>query len=706
MKTSIVIATFNKFEYTEQCIASIREYTPAGSYEIIVVDNHSTDNTVEWLKAQSDIISIVNEENLGFPIACNQGIEVASGDNILLLNNDTIVAPRWLENMLVCLYSDDSIGAVGPVTNSCSNLQQIEVPYDSIESMVEFAEQYNCSDPTKWEERIRLIGFCMLIKKQAINKIGLLDERFTPGNLEDDDYSHRLRVAGYRLILCKDTFIHHFGSMSFKENVQNYIDLIMRNRKKFCDKWGYDPYIACTKWDALVELIDYEHDKEIRVLELGCHYGETLLSVKKRFPNAQLFGIEPNQYEANIASAFASVQVGPLNSLRGMYEEHSFDVILMGENFEKYMDESTLRTVKGYLREEGQFLAYVPNIMHHQIIQSFFTGEINREKLAGFHYSEISAHFERCGFGQVHYQLVRSSPMSQEDSLFEVCQAYCSTTPISLFESSHFLVHARVETAEDELRRAIEGLVNSESPIYNLSKIRKQDVNNVISFIQSHYSEPSMLLNFVAIQFLESKEDENVMSLLNRAYELDPTNTTTIFNLGMTMYTLGHNELALDWWSQIPDKDEKLIRWIADIEDEMNKERKIDRELGFLLRRLDFCIDEEEAVAELSKKLEDEQILIERILERIEIDVMNKTGVLNMLAAQLFNQGYLDNALIIFDRVLSMNPQDVDSLFNISYILYLQGKIEQSFSLIKKIENPGEHINQLRDLILEEINYE
>ncbi|MNO05306.1 hypothetical protein D3C81_2266360 [compost metagenome] len=53
-----------------------------------------------------------------------------------------------------------------------------------------------------------------------------------------------------------------------------------------------------------------------------------------------------------------------------------------------------------------------------------------------------------------------------------------------------------------------------------------------------------------------------------------------------------------------------------------------------------------------------------------------------------------------------MNPQDVDSLFNISYILYLQGKIEQSFSLIKKIENPGEHINQLRDLILEEINYE
>ena len=86
--TSIVILTFNKIDYTIKCIESIRKYTSLGSYEIIVVDNASTDGTKEWLKAQGDIIKIFNKENLGFPKGCNQGIEIATGNEILLLNND------------------------------------------------------------------------------------------------------------------------------------------------------------------------------------------------------------------------------------------------------------------------------------------------------------------------------------------------------------------------------------------------------------------------------------------------------------------------------------------------------------------------------------------------------------------------------------------------------------------------------------------
>ena len=91
--TSIVILTYNKLNYTKKCIESIRKYTCKESYEIIVVDNASTDGTIEWLKTQSDIITIFNKENLGFPKGCNQGIEIAQGSEILLLNNDVIVTP-------------------------------------------------------------------------------------------------------------------------------------------------------------------------------------------------------------------------------------------------------------------------------------------------------------------------------------------------------------------------------------------------------------------------------------------------------------------------------------------------------------------------------------------------------------------------------------------------------------------------------------
>ncbi len=171
--------TYNKLEYTKLCIDSIRKYTKSGTYEIIVVDNNSTDDTKEWLKEQNDIKLILNNENLGFPGGCNVGIKIAQKDNdILLLNNDTVVTPRWLENLKKCLYSDEYVGAVGAVTNNCANYQAIKTEYESIDEMIAFANKYNISDLSKWEQKVRLIGFCMLIKRVAIDKIGLLDEKF------------------------------------------------------------------------------------------------------------------------------------------------------------------------------------------------------------------------------------------------------------------------------------------------------------------------------------------------------------------------------------------------------------------------------------------------------------------------------------------------------------------------------------------------
>jgi O-antigen biosynthesis protein len=238
MKTSIIILTYNKLSYTKECIESIRKYTENGTYEIIVVDNHSEDATVDWLKDQEDIIKILNSENLGFPKGCNQGILISTGDNILLLNNDTVVTYNWLSNLTECLYSADNIGAVGPVTNYCSNAQTISISYPSMEEMQDFARLFNVSNPQKWEQRPRLVGYCLLIKKKVTDYIGLLDERFSPGNYEDNDYCHRMLLIGFKIILCKDTFIHHYGSKSFNDNFQVYMNLLETNRIKYEEKWS------------------------------------------------------------------------------------------------------------------------------------------------------------------------------------------------------------------------------------------------------------------------------------------------------------------------------------------------------------------------------------------------------------------------------------------------------------------------------------
>ena len=245
-KTSIIILSYNTQELLQLCLASIHEYTEAGTYEIIVVENGSEDGSAEWLKEQQGLICIYNDENRGFPKGCNQGLKAATGTELLLLNSDTVVTKDWLKNLRRALCSSPKVGAVGCVTNYCSNNQRIEAAYKNIEEMLAFAADYNKSDPALWEKRTKLVGFCYLFKREVLEKIGFLDERFSPGNYEDDDFSLRILQAGYDLLLCRDTFIHHFGSASFEKKlkVQNEAEMrerynatLMRNRTIFFQKW-------------------------------------------------------------------------------------------------------------------------------------------------------------------------------------------------------------------------------------------------------------------------------------------------------------------------------------------------------------------------------------------------------------------------------------------------------------------------------------
>lgn len=248
--TSIVILSYNTLLMTQMCIESIRSFTDEGTYEIIVIDNASTDGSAEWISKQPDIKYILNKENKGFPKGCNQGMAIAEGSEILLLNSDVIVTPRWLEQLKKALYSSDKIGAVGCLTNKCSNCQSIPVPYDqdnfSIDELIDFSNKFNRSNSSKWLPYLFLVGFCMLFKTSVYKSIGEMDEMFSPGNYEDDDYSVRIRLAGYQILLCQDTFIHHFGSASFFKSMNKseyvnkakiYENILIKNKTYFLDKW-------------------------------------------------------------------------------------------------------------------------------------------------------------------------------------------------------------------------------------------------------------------------------------------------------------------------------------------------------------------------------------------------------------------------------------------------------------------------------------
>ncbi|WP_342552643.1 glycosyltransferase family 2 protein [Paenibacillus sp. FSL R7-0652] len=240
--TSIVIPTYNGLSLLKPCVDAIRTHTgECTPYEIIVVDNGSTDGTAEYC-AMERIRFVRLPENRGFPAACNAGLRAACGDELLLLNNDVTVTARWLENMRTALYSDERIGIIGPVTNYASGTQQVDVVFRNVEHFQELAAAHNVSDASRWKEVRRIVGLCMLIKRSVLDAVGWLDEAYSPGHYEDDDYCYRARLQGFRLLVCGDVLVHHQGSASFqKTDPHEWKLLLERNRSIFINKWHVDP---------------------------------------------------------------------------------------------------------------------------------------------------------------------------------------------------------------------------------------------------------------------------------------------------------------------------------------------------------------------------------------------------------------------------------------------------------------------------------
>jgi GT2 family glycosyltransferase/glycosyltransferase involved in cell wall biosynthesis len=241
---SIIIVTYNNIDYTRLCLESIVRKTAYPNFELILVDNASTDGTPEFLRefaAKHDRVRLVlNDTNHGFAKANNLGLKVASGEFIVFLNNDTVVPSGWLSRLLYYLRNE-RIGMVGPVTNSSGNESRISVDYNSINEMDAFAEAYTRRHEGSTFEIHMLALFCVALRRSVILEVGDLDERFGIGMFEDDDYATRVRARGYSIICAEDVFVHHWGGASFSRlDRADYQKLFAENKEKFETKWGMD----------------------------------------------------------------------------------------------------------------------------------------------------------------------------------------------------------------------------------------------------------------------------------------------------------------------------------------------------------------------------------------------------------------------------------------------------------------------------------
>lgn len=230
MRASIVIPVRDGLAITSCCLESIADHT--ADVEVIVIDNGSGPEMREYLAQRCPTV-IRNDRNRGWPMACNQGMAKATGEFVILLNNDTEVTPGWLDRLLAP-FQDPRIGLTGPMSDNVSGPQNagIRADWQIAASCLASAKA------GKWRETDRLVGFCLAIRREVIDQIGGFDPRFGLGNFDDDDYSLRARISGWKLAIAEDCFVHHVGGATFAALGVDYQESVTTNRMRFQRKWA------------------------------------------------------------------------------------------------------------------------------------------------------------------------------------------------------------------------------------------------------------------------------------------------------------------------------------------------------------------------------------------------------------------------------------------------------------------------------------
>lgn len=239
-KVAIITLCYNKLkEATEPYLNSLYEFTDINLFDLYLVDNGSKDGTVDFIKEfqkkYDNIRLIENPENLGYSKGNNIGIkEALKGDYqyIGLLNNDILFTPDWLFNTLKIFNLNDSLGMVSPRIQKKCNL----TPENYLKNYKKYLSRFK----GEYKEVLESLFCCAIIKKEVVDKVGLLDEAFTPAFFEDNDFCFRVMYQGYVNAYSNSAFVYHNHSTTSKSVPS---EIFVRNKEYFYKKHPLGKYI-------------------------------------------------------------------------------------------------------------------------------------------------------------------------------------------------------------------------------------------------------------------------------------------------------------------------------------------------------------------------------------------------------------------------------------------------------------------------------
>lgn len=370
---SVVVLFYGNQRMTKECLEAIETHTKGRSYELITFDNGSDPETTAWCESLPHEKKIYYPHNMGSSAAGNLIFTMApsymEGKYLLYVSNDVIVTPRYDEILWQCMESDSRIAMAVPVCNSASNLQAISVPYakNDMKGMLTFAEGYNRRDPRKWEDRSRLFSILACMRPDVLNRMNLtIDPLFCYDMFADDDFNCVLRRMGYRQVLCRDVFVHHYGSATIGEGQFQVMDL---GRAQFRQKHGVDAW-ASLGMDLCAALNSFSLSISgpVRILALNPMFGESVLALANRLRACGCGEItvdaltEDGRYLEDMEGLFR--RSGLLKE-EAQVLEGTYDIAIVGCNLGRCADlRGVLHTAASRLKPDGLLITQHENFFN------------------------------------------------------------------------------------------------------------------------------------------------------------------------------------------------------------------------------------------------------------------------------------------------------------------------------------------------------
>jgi GT2 family glycosyltransferase len=241
VEVSIVIPVFNNLKFTVECLTSLMKHSKNVAYEIIVVDDGSSDQTAVILPRVPNITYLKNQENLGFVRACNRGAESARGEYILFLNNDTQVTENWLKPLVDTFKEHDRVGAVGAkILFPDGRLQEAGalVNRDGTSRLIGLFDDPDLPRHNYVREVMYCSGACLLVEAKKFTELGGFDASLAPAYCEDWDLAFRLREHGLRVMYNPSSAVIHHLSVTSNDVDEGFkMGCVVRNQQKLSERW-------------------------------------------------------------------------------------------------------------------------------------------------------------------------------------------------------------------------------------------------------------------------------------------------------------------------------------------------------------------------------------------------------------------------------------------------------------------------------------